>query len=120
MSNEIAWQVELTVESAMMDKFRDLTDEMIQSTAHEEGVLVYERFLANNGDKVFLYERYANSQAALSHLRVFQEKFGAAFSQLVNRERFLVFGTPSDELKQILDRYDAVFLSRIGGFSTMM
>ena len=119
MHHEISWQVELTIKPEQLDLFRALTNKMIESTKLEHGVLVYERFLTGDGGKVFVYERYADSETALSHLRIFREKFGEAFGRLVKRERFVVFGTPSDELKRMLIGFDATFMSRMGGFSAL-
>jgi quinol monooxygenase YgiN len=119
MHDEISWQVELAIEPERFDSFRALTNEMIESTRLEEGVLIYERFLSEDGGKVLVYERYANSEAAILHLRSFQEKFADAFGRLVKRERFLVFGTPNDELKRMLSGFDATFVRPMAGFSTL-
>jgi quinol monooxygenase YgiN len=119
MHDEISWQVELAIEPARFDSFRALTNEMIESTRLEEGVLIYERFLSEDGGKVLVYERYANSEAAILHLRSFQEKFADAFGRLVKRERFLVFGTPNDELKRMLSGFDATFVRPMAGFSAL-
>lgn len=119
MHHEISWQVELTIKAEQFDAFYALTREMIESTKLEDGVLVYERFVSEDSGKVFIYERYANSEAAISHLRSFREQFGEAFGRLVKRERFLVFGTPTDELKRLLSGFDATFLCRIAGFSAL-
>jgi quinol monooxygenase YgiN len=116
MHDEISWQVELTIEPQHFDSFCALTNEMIQSTTLEDGVLVYERFMSEDGAKIFVYERYANSEAALSHLRNFQKKFAEAFGRLVKRERFVVFGTPNDELKRMLSAFDATFARPMAGF----
>jgi hypothetical protein len=53
------------------------------------------------------------------HLRSFQEKFADAFGRLVKRERFLVFGTPNDELKRMLSGFDATFVRPMAGFSAL-
>ncbi len=119
MHDEISWQVELAIEPARFDSFRALTNEMIESTRLEEGVLIYERFLSEDGGKVLVYERYANSEAAILHLRSFQDKFADAFGRLVKRERFLVFGTPNDELKRMLSGFDATFVRPMAGFSAL-
>jgi quinol monooxygenase YgiN len=119
MNSEISWRVELTIKPEQFSAFRSLTNEMTESTKLEEGVLFYERFLGEDGSKVFLYERYANSEAAIAHLRGFRGKFDKAFAQLVKRDRFLVFGAPTDELKKILREFDAIFLNCIGGFSAL-
>ena len=99
MHDEISWHVELAIRPEQFDQFRSLTNEMIESTKLEHGVLVYERFFDEESSKIIVYERYANSQAAISHLRIFREKFEEAFAHLVKRECFLVFGAPSDELR---------------------
>jgi len=118
MNNEIAWYVELTLNPDMLDDFISLTNEMIKSTAQEDGVLIYERFISEDKSKIYIYERYSDSQSALSHLHNFNDKFAKRFSRLVKRVRFLIFGSPSDELKELLTRYGAVFTNQIGGFSS--
>ncbi len=119
MHDEISWQVELTIAPERLDAFCSLTNEMIESARLEGGVLVYERFLSQDGGKIFVYERYANSDTAISHLRSFQDKFADAFGRLVKRERFIVFGTPNDELKGMLSGFDATFMRPIAGFSAL-
>jgi quinol monooxygenase YgiN len=119
MHDEISWQVQLAIEPARFDSFRALTNEMIESTRLEEGVLIYERFLSEDGWKVLVYELYANSEAAILHLRSFQEKFADAFGRLVKRDRFLVFGAPNGRLLDArgslglrLHRYSVIGASR--------
>ena len=52
----------------------------------------------------------------MSHLRAFAKKFGQQFSGLVERKKFTVFGTPSRELKEILDGFGATYLTHFGVF----
>ena len=117
MSDEIAWQVELAIRPGELENFRTLTSAMVESTKGERGVLIYERFVSADGTVVYVYERYANSAAAVAHLRTFVQIYGERFAQLVERRRFIVFGTPSAELKRILDRFDATYLRPFDGFS---
>jgi hypothetical protein len=63
--------------------------------------------------RYYQYERYVNLQAAISHLQLFQNQFSHRFTQIAKRERFLVFGEPSDELKVMLHSYEATFLESI-------
>jgi quinol monooxygenase YgiN len=113
MYEQIAWQVELTVKPQLFHHFTVLTQEMTAVAATEKGILIYERFWSHDFNRVFLYERYANSQAAISHLQLFHNWFSHRLTQLANRERFLVFGEPSDELKVMLHSYGATFLELI-------
>ena len=120
MKNEVSWQVELTVKPGRLDDFRALTHEMVEYTKGEDGVLVYERFISQDGKVVFVYERYANSSSAVAHLQAFGEKFGERFVDMVVRKRFTVFGRPNDALKEILDQFGAIYLHPLDGFSRIL
>ncbi len=117
MDSQVSWLVELTVKPGQLDNFRTLTGEMVESTRGERGVLSYGRFISDDGSVVHAYERYADSSAALAHLRAFETKFGGRFLGMVDRRRFTVFGTPTGELRRILDRLGATYLRPFGDFA---
>jgi quinol monooxygenase YgiN len=117
MGEQVSWQVELAVKPGELDNFRALTEEMVEATRGEPGVLSYERFVREDGQVVHVYERYADSAAAVAHLRTFMRKFGERFAGMVDRKRFTVYGTPSAELRGILDGFGATYLEPFGGFS---
>ena len=117
MGDQVSWQVELAVKHGELDNFRALTEEMVESTRGEPGVLSYERFVSTDGQVVHVYERYADSAAAVAHLRTFGRKFGRRFVGMVERKRFTVYGTPSVELRGMLDEFGATYLEPFGGFS---
>ncbi|MBI3372413.1 MAG: antibiotic biosynthesis monooxygenase [Betaproteobacteria bacterium] len=119
MHAEVSWQVELTVRPGELDNFRTLTSEMVNSTRGEPGVLIYERFVSEDGKFVYLYERYADSAAAVAHLLAFTKMYGERFANMVDRRRFTVFGGPSDELREILDRFGAAYFGPFDGFSLL-
>jgi quinol monooxygenase YgiN len=117
MGDQVSWRVELAVKPGELDNFRTLTGEMVESTRSERGVLSYERFVSDDGKAVHVYERYADSAAALAHLRAFERKFGQRFVSMVERKRFTVFGAPSRELRNVLDGFGAVYLRPFGEFA---
>ncbi len=117
MSDEVSWQVELELKPGHHEPFRALTEEMVDATRGEAGALIYERFISEDGKTVWVYERYADSAAAVAHLRAFAEQFGDRFTSMVTRKRFTVFGSQSDELRSVLDGFDATYLARLAGFS---
>ena len=61
MSDEVSWQVELVIKPGELDNFRTLTKEMMETTKGESGVLIYERFVSEDGRVVHAYERYVAS-----------------------------------------------------------
>ena len=117
MGNHVAWQVELAVRPGAFEHFRELTAEMVAATRGEPSVLSYERFVSADGSVVHVYERYADSAAAVAHLRTFGRMFSRRFVSMVDRTRFTVYGTPSAELREILDGFGATYLAAFGGFS---
>jgi quinol monooxygenase YgiN len=111
----IAWHVELTVKPGRLETFQALTSDMVEFTRREAGVLAYQRFVADDG-AVHVYERYADSAAALAHLKNFAAHFSARFGAMVERRSFTVFGDPSDELRDFLLPLGAVFARPFGDF----
>ena len=117
MSESISWHVELEVKPGRMDAFRALTDMMVEATKSESGALIYERYIGDENRSVHVYERYVDCAAAVAHLKVFGARYGQEFASLIERRSFTVFGTPTPELKQILDPLGAIYCARLAGFS---
>lgn len=117
MSNHISWHVELQVKPGQLEAFRAITREMVESTKSEPGALIYERYMGDDGDIVHVFERYVDPNAAVAHLTAFGKMYGARFATMVNRKRFTVFGTPTVELKEILDPLGATYVAALAGFS---
>lgn len=66
---------------------------------------------------VHVYERYADAAAAVAYLRMFVSQFSDRFVGSVDRIRFTVYGTPSAELRGILDGFGATYMAPVGGFA---
>jgi quinol monooxygenase YgiN len=117
MDEQVAWHVVLAVKPGALEDFQVLTGEMVEATREEAGVLSYERFVSADGMVVHVYERYADSTAAVAHLRAFRRQFGKRFAGLVDRTRFTVYGSPSTELRGLLDNFGATYMAPFGGFA---
>ena len=86
MGDQISCRVELAVKPGKLDNFLALTGEMVEATLEELDTLSYERFVTDDGKFVHVYERYADSAAALMHLRKFG-KISSASGSLKRRHR---------------------------------
>jgi quinol monooxygenase YgiN len=117
MSKHISWHVELRLKSGQLDTFRVLTDEMVEATKSEAGTLIYERFINDDSHYVDVFERYVDCTAAVAHLLRFEKMYGDRFARTVERRRFTVLGTPTRELKEILDPLGARYVAPLAGFS---
>jgi quinol monooxygenase YgiN len=114
MDDGISWYVQLAVKPGQIENFKALTRDMVECARHEPGVLSYQRFVSDDNKFVHVYERYADSAAAVAHLRKFGKKFSERFLAMVERTHFLVFGAPSNELRELLDGFGATYLKPLG------
>jgi quinol monooxygenase YgiN len=110
--------LELTVQPGCSDDFRTLMNEMVVATeTNEPGTLSYEWSLSDDGSACHIFERYADSDAAMAHLGTFGEKFADRFLKVLKPVRLTVYGSPSEQLKEILDGFKADYMRSVGGFS---
>lgn len=116
MDKQVSWLVEVEVKPGQLETFKQLMGDMVESTSPEPGTLSYEWFVSGDGTHVHIYERYADSDALLTHFRGFLEKFAERFSASVDLKRFTVYGEPSDEACAELAALNPIYLGTLGGF----
>jgi quinol monooxygenase YgiN len=85
MSDQISWWVELAIKPGQLENFQTLTHEMVEATRRERGVLSYQRFISDDGRIVHAFERYADSIAAVEHLRKWLTGSVLLFSAILTR-----------------------------------
>ena len=118
MNNNIYWIVELSVKDGELDNFRSLMTEMVDATqANEPGTLNYEWTISEDSKTIHIYECYADSAAAVTHMNAFGEKYAERFMAAVDQTRFVVYGNPNNLAKEVLTGVGAVFMSPFGGFA---
>ena len=117
MSSTVSWNLQLAVRPGQIDTFRSLMEEMIESTRAESGTLGYEWFLSEDGTICHLYERYADSEAALVHIGNFGSTFAERFFACVEPTAMFVYGNPDAQTREALSTSNAVFLGPLGGFA---
>jgi len=116
MSDNVHWVVEVGIKDGQLDAFKALANELSGETRHEDGTLAYEWYLSDDGGTCHIYERYADSAAAMVHLGNFGAKFAERFMAIAEPTRFVVYGDASDELRAGLAPMGAVQMSQIAGF----
>ena len=111
----VAWTLESTIsDRAGMDSV--MADAVATVEANEPQTTHYEWSVSADGSRLFNYERFEDSAAALVHLAGFgavAERYMAA----VTPTRVQVFGSPSDEVLSALAAFSPEQWSTIGGFA---
>ena len=117
MTTHISWILQVAVKPGKLADFKTLMGEMVESTGTEPGAVAYEWFVTDDGSQVHIYERYADSDAALAHFGSFGENFAERFFGAVDPTGIVVYGSPSDALRDGLAALGPSYLGPLGGFA---
>jgi quinol monooxygenase YgiN len=118
MATGVAWMLELNIQPGREQNLRVLLNEMVAATrANEPGTLDYEWSTSADGTQCHIFERYVDSAAVLIHLATFGEKYAGRFLEILKPFRFVVYGSPSQAVKEALADFNAVYMQPVGGFS---
>ncbi len=118
MNSHVSWMLELQVQDGRENDFRALMTEMVSATdANEPGALNYEWSTSSDGKQCHLYERYEDSAATMTHLGTFGERFAGRFLEILKPTRFVVYGSPSTEVRGALAGFNPVYMEPAAGFS---
>jgi autoinducer 2-degrading protein len=117
VDDQLSWVLQCAVKDGQLDAFKELMDEMVAGTSDEAGALTYEWFISDDGSTVHLYEKYADSDAAIAHLTGFREKWAGRFMSSVDVKGLTVYGSPSEAAREVMAPLGAKLLAPWGGFS---
>lgn len=115
MSTEISWLFEARVKSGKRAELEGTIDELVRVADGEPGTLGYEWSIDEDGEAA-VRERYADSGAALAHLRAFEENWQERVLTMIEPTRTTVWGEPSGELRAELGA-GTRFHTALGGFA---
>ena len=114
----VAWMFELLPRDGRDTDLDALMAEMVGATERNEpGTLDYEWFLSEDRRRVHLFERYVNSQAAMTHLVTFNERFMKRFFDILKPERMVVYGAPDEAVRDALSKLGPTVMPLAEGFS---
>lgn len=117
MSDHVSWMLELTIKPGELNNLKALIGEMVESTqATEPGTVNYEWSFNADETTCHIWERYTDSAAAMAHLGNFGEKFAERFLAALEPTRLMVYGNPSDEVREALGAFGAAYMAPVGGF----
>src|SRR5438105_1723942 len=117
MSEQVGWLFELSVKPGQLQAVEALRDDMVESGRGEAGTLAYDWALGEDRSLLHVYERFADSDAALAHMKTFGETFAGRFMEILDPVRIVVYGDASDEVREGLAALQPVYTTPFGGFS---
>ena len=117
MEGHVAWMIELAVKDGELGAFTELMEEMVARTSTEPTTLAYEWYISADQGTVHIFEKFADSDAMVTHVSGFLEKWAARFMGCVDITRLVAYGDPSPAAREILDGWHATHMGPWGGFS---
>jgi quinol monooxygenase YgiN len=117
VDGHLTFFAEATVKDGQLDAFEELVREMVEGTSAEPQTLAYEWYVSDDGRSVNVLEKYADSDAFLSHAEGFLAKWAGRMMECVDITRFVVGGDPSPAVRELLDGFGATYARPWGGFS---
>ena len=109
MTNHIRGTAELSIDTGKLDECKKMVNELIERVkANEPNTLSYEWFFNEDESKCYLLEWYKDSEALQAHL----ENVGVLLGPLLEiapLTELMIYGDPSDELRQAIEPFGAKF-----------
>lgn len=113
----VYWVLELEIQAGQTENFESLMKDMVASTQkNEPGTLNYEWHADADRTTCHIYERYVDSAAVMTHMAGFAP-FAGRFSEVFVPQRFSVYGSPSEEVKDALGAFSPTYLDAAEGFA---
>ena len=116
MTDTVSWNLQLAIRDGQLENARALMDEMVTATLEEPGTTSYEWYVDADRNTCHINERYADSDAALTHIANFGANFAPRFMGCFEPTAFVVYGNPTDAVKGALAAMGASYLEWFGGF----
>jgi quinol monooxygenase YgiN len=117
MSDAVSWLLAVSVKDGQLETFRTVMEDMVAAVRNESGTLIYEWAVSDDNATVDIYERFADSAAALTHFGSFGANFAERFFGAVDPISFHVYGNPDAATREALAGAGAEFLGPFGGFA---
>ena len=117
MDENVYWTLQIS-NSGDLETFTTLMNDMVAATrANEPNTLNYEWSVTEDGETFYIFERYTDSAAVMTHLANFGENFAERFNAIAVPKSLIVYGNPSDEVKEAIAGFAPVYVETFGGFA---
>ena len=90
--------------------------ELLEANRNKVGFLTYGVAISDDRQVFHIYERFQDSAAIINHMQSFGPKFSERFFEILKPTRFVIYGTPSAEVKDAVAPFNPVYMTPLAGF----
>jgi quinol monooxygenase YgiN len=103
MTNYIRANAEHSISDGKINEFKKLAAEILERVeANEPNTICYEWYLSNDESKCYVVQIYKDSESVMAHLGNIVDLMGP-FHEVAPLTGLMIYGSPSDELRQALE-----------------
>ena len=116
MSENVYWVIELAVNPGRFEDLKTLVAELLEANREKVGFLTYGVSISDDRQVCHIYERFEDSAAIMNHMQSFGPKFATRFFEILKPTRFVIYGTPSAEVKEAVAEFKPIYMTPLAGF----
>jgi quinol monooxygenase YgiN len=116
MTKNIYWTLSATVKHDKIAILKTVLNNAIVKTQAEPGCLNYEFWFSDDEKKVYAFERYADPESCLAHIRNVGEDL-PKFFDCVEMDPITIFGNVTTSIEKIFNKMDASYVKFFGGYT---
>ena len=114
MTQNIYWTIDATIKEGHLDGLKSHITTMVDLTSTEPGALAYDFWFNEEETRLFIYERYADSDAAVAHLQNVGPHLGP-FLEAVDIAPIVILGEMSDAAQEAFASFNATYTTFFAG-----
>ena len=116
MSENVYWVIELAVTPGRFEDLKTLVAELEEANRNKVGFLTWAMAISDDRQVFHIYERFEDSAAIMNHMQSFGPKFFERFFEILKPTRFVIYGTPSAEVKDAVAPFNPVYMTPLADF----
>jgi len=116
MNQNVYWVIELAVNPGRFQDLETLVAELLEENREKVGFLTYGVSISGDRQVCHIYERFQDSAAIINHMQSFGPKFATRFFEILKPTRFVIYGTPSAEVKEAVAEFNPVYMTPLADF----
>ena len=116
MSENVYWLIELAVSPGRFEDLKILVAALLASNREKIGFLTYGVSISDDRQVCHIYERFQDSAAIMNHRQSIGPKYADRFFEILKPTRFVIYGTPSAEVKDAVAPFNPVYMTTLAEF----
>ena len=116
MTENVYWVIELAVNPGRFEDLKTLAAELLEANRKKVGFLTCEFAISDDRQFFHIYERFQDSAAVVNSLQLFGANFSTRFFEILKPTRFVIYGTPSAEVRDAVAAFNPVYMTPLAGF----